>query len=97
MMLADCYKAQEQQNFLDGLFFRIERHFAARGFERGPSENWSGWMARLEKHDAAVAQLRGLVQLHQRHRFDPHGLNGAERVELRAQVERWLNGRAGAT
>ena len=90
-------KVLQERAGADSEFFRIERHFAARGFERGPSENWSGWMARLEKHDAAVAQLRGLVQLHQRHRFDPHGLNGAERVELRAQVERWLNGRAGAT
>jgi protein-glutamine gamma-glutamyltransferase len=79
---------------LDSEFYRIEKHFAARGLERGPSETWSEWLRRLEQHEVAAAQLHRVLALHQRHRFDPSGLTANEREELRATVTRWLSQRA---
>lgn len=34
------------------------------------------------------------LALHQRHRFDPHGLNETERAQLRAKVREWLMSRS---
>jgi hypothetical protein len=38
----------------------------------------------------AVTALRPLLSLHYRYRFDPAGLAGAEREQLRAEAEAWL-------
>jgi hypothetical protein len=44
----------------------------------------------LEKYERAAAELHRALVLHQRHRFDPKGLNDKERNELRAEVARWM-------
>ena len=74
----------------DSDFYLIEKHFAARGLERRPSENWSDWLRRIEEHERGAGQLQSVVMLHRRHRFDPRGLSGSERAELRAGVAQWL-------
>ena len=77
----------------DSDFYLIEKHFAARGLERAPGENWSDWFRRLARHENALAGLQPVLTLHQRHRFDPRGLTEPERAELRRQVVAWLAGR----
>ncbi len=76
---------------IDSDFYLIEKHFAARGLERGRGENWRDWLHRLAQHESAVAQLDRVLLLHHRHRFDPKGLSAEERAELRARVLTWLN------
>jgi protein-glutamine gamma-glutamyltransferase len=86
---------------VDSEFYRVEKHFAARGLERGASENWSDWLRRVdgvveggrlkvEGSTAGNLQLNRLLTLHQRHRFDPRGLDASERAALREEVSRWL-------
>lgn len=77
----------------DSEFYRIERHFAARGLARGPDENWSVWLRRAGRLEPSVTALGPVLALHQRHRFDPRGLDETERAALRAEVSRWLDGR----
>jgi len=85
----------------DSDFYRIEKHFAARGLERGASENWSVWLRRVEgagegseigalQPATGHSSLHRVLVLHQRHRFDPCGLDETERVSLREEVSRWL-------
>ena len=78
---------------VDSEFYRVEKHFAARGLERGSSENWSDWLRRIGKLETSVIALGPVLTLHQRHRFDPRGLDAAERAVLRAEVTRWLAAR----
>jgi len=80
---------------IDSDFYLIEKHFASRGLERRASENWTDWLRRIEEQEDVLAQLHRVLVLHQRHRFDPRGLNEAERAELRADVSAWLATREG--
>jgi hypothetical protein len=80
---------------VDSDFYLIERHLAARGLERRDSENWSDWLRRVEEHERAVAPLQRVLALHQRHRFDPRGLDERERGDLRTEVSQWLAQQAG--
>ena len=93
---------------VDSEFYRVEKHFAARGLERGASENWSDWLRRVERvveggrlkvegsetfnlqPSTFNSSLHRLLTLHQRHRFDPRGLDAMERAALREEVFRWL-------
>lgn len=77
----------------DSDFYLVEKYFTARGLERQPGEPWPVWLRRLEQHESAAAGLHRALVLHQRHRFDPRGLNEAERDELRGEVSRWMKGR----
>ena len=79
---------------IDSEFYLIEKYLAASGLERRPSEIWTHWLRRVEEHENKAAQLRRILLLHQRHRFDPHGLNETERAQLRAKVREWLMSRS---
>lgn len=76
---------------IDSDFYLIEKHFAARGLAREAGENWSQWLRRIEQHEVAAGRLRRVLLLHQRHRFDPRGLNAEERDELRRAVAAWMD------
>jgi hypothetical protein len=74
---------------LDSEFYMLEKMLAARGLARGPAESLADWLPRAAG-DPAVAghreEIRRLLHLHYRHRFDPQGLGPAEREELRRQA-----------
>jgi protein-glutamine gamma-glutamyltransferase len=53
-------------------------------------------MADAPPPGVAVTPLRPLLALHYRYRFDPAGLGGAEREQLRAEAEAWLAAHASA-
>lgn len=78
---------------LDSEFYQFESRLAERGVARQPSESFSDWLMRALA-DSALADLRqplqGLLRLHYRHRFDPPGLDPAERAALKSEVQECL-------
>jgi hypothetical protein len=79
---------------LDSEFYRLETQLAARGILRQPSEPLADWLERALM-EPALAELRvpvrQLLQLHYRHRFDPHGLNPDERALLKQETKNCLH------
>jgi uncharacterized protein YbdZ (MbtH family) len=78
---------------LDSEFYEVERKLIQRGLGRQPGEPLSAWLARIAA-DPAVAGLRSplleLLRLHYRLRFDPQGLDAAERATLRRDTQACL-------
>jgi protein-glutamine gamma-glutamyltransferase len=75
---------------LDSEFYLIESRLVERGARRQPSEPLSAWLLRAIA-DPALAdlggQLRALLSLHYRYRFDPQGLSQADREALRREAK----------
>ena len=70
---------------LDSEFYRLEKKLAARGLPRSDSETLSGWLERALMEPALAdlrEPLRELLHLHYRLRFDPPGLDAADRQAL---------------
>jgi hypothetical protein len=69
----------------DSEFYAVERALARRGVARAPQESLRAWGARAVAtlEGAARARFERALGLHRRYRFDPHGLAGGERDELR--------------
>jgi hypothetical protein len=74
---------------LDSEFFLLERKLAGRGLRRQSGESLGEWLQRACA-EPALSELRGtlegLLSLHYRYRFDPFGLSGEERQELRREA-----------
>lgn len=73
----------------DSELYELEQFFVKRGRGRIPEETWTDWMLRM-KTDLQPGQwkdLRDLVWLHYRYRFDPVGLDEADRQQLRRWAE----------
>lgn len=75
---------------LDSEFYRLERKLIQMGSVREPGEPLSLWLQRVTK-DPGLAGLKqsleNLLVLHYRYRFDPGGLDPAERQALRREVD----------
>ena len=69
----------------DSEFYLIERRLDAAGRGRRPAEPASAWIERIH-----ATELRPIVALHYRYRFDPAGLAASEREALRTSAEAWL-------
>jgi hypothetical protein len=85
------------QNFvwpgLDSEFYQLERKLGALNLPRQASEPLSHWLERalLDPNLAELEDpLRELLRLHYRYRFDPRGLTGKEREELRLAAQACL-------
>lgn len=65
--------------------FAIERRLALQGHGRLRGETWMAWCRRIGQ-----PSLRPIVQLYNRVRFDPAGVDEAARQRLDAQVDHWL-------
>ena len=80
---------------LDSEFYQLEVLFARRGVVRRAGETLSHWLRRAAT-DPALAERRSglqeLLRLHYRYRFDPLGLDAAEREALRRQAHECLAG-----
>jgi hypothetical protein len=66
---------------------------AELGFPRQPDEPLGPWLERVLTEPSLAAQrdtLQRLLRLHYRFRFDPAGLNPAERAELAREVTECL-------
>ena len=74
----------------DSVFYQLERVLAARGLPRQPQEPLSNWLERALVEPALTdlrIPLRELLQLHYRYRFDPRGLNDAEKKSFVQNAE----------
>jgi protein-glutamine gamma-glutamyltransferase len=78
---------------LDSEFYQLEKQLAVRGVTRQSSEPLSDWLARALAEPALNdlrTPLQELLQLHYRYRFDPHGLDEAERQMLERDAKACL-------
>ncbi|PYM93848.1 MAG: hypothetical protein DME04_09885 [Candidatus Rokuibacteriota bacterium] len=69
----------------DSEYYLIERRLESEGRGRRPWEPASAWIQRIH-----AGELRPIVELHYRYRFDPAGLDPIARVALKAGAEAWL-------
>ncbi|WP_413171999.1 transglutaminase-like domain-containing protein [Anabaena azotica] len=77
----------------DSEFYLIEKALNELGFTRQPSESLKNWMERLKKEISAsdlIEELSSLIEIHYRYRFDPQGIEDAERARLQSAVQLWL-------
>ncbi len=82
---------------IDSAFFRIEDVLEREGLERRPGEPLSIWLRRIEPLTMLpVAQLRPLLALHYRYRFDPVGLTEDELRSLSTGATAWIQSIASA-
>jgi protein-glutamine gamma-glutamyltransferase len=69
----------------DSEFYRVESALSARTAPRQPHESLAAWLARIAPSlDLNLAKdIQSVLALHYRYRFDPRGLQAAERAALR--------------
>ena len=93
-IFTDCSRNGE-----DSELYVIERRLGEQGLGRLSHETTSAWLARLAtdaKLDAeSLAALKAILDLHDRYRFDPMGLDDAQRAQLTQSAQRWLNSAKG--
>lgn len=73
-------------------FDLIETALQDFGFMRTPSEPLKNWLKslELEQRSELIAELMPIVELHYRDRFDPQGIDAAERKQLKDLMNSWL-------
>ncbi len=76
---------------LDSEFYLIEQRLAQQGLGRQEGETASAWLRRITRRGTVILPGgEGLLALHYRLRFDPHGLGPADRTTLNTRVREWL-------
>lgn len=70
----------------DSSFFRIERFLEESGFTRGRGEVVSRWLQRI-----GHSELLPLLQIHNKWRFDPAGIDENDKALLINQVDDWIS------
>jgi protein-glutamine gamma-glutamyltransferase len=71
----------------------IEQALGDLGYIRHQSESLKNWITRLENElpDASgLEDLRRIIELYYRDRFDPNGINLPEREQLKSLIKSWL-------
>jgi protein-glutamine gamma-glutamyltransferase len=81
------------QEGLDSEFYLIEQSLDELNLKRIDSEPLQEWMTRLKTQlsESDVEILRSIITLHNRYRFDPHGIEAKEREELSLLSQAWLD------
>ena len=79
---------------IDSEIYAIERALQEAGLVRYDSESWQKWLNRLQEKQQLttdlIVELKMIIKLHYRYRFDPQGLNNQERANLKSATESWL-------
>jgi len=79
---------------IDSEIYLIETALQESGMIRNTSDTWRDWLVQLEQNSLTpselIKDLRVIVQLHSRYRFDPQGINELERNQLRSMTQSWL-------
>lgn len=89
--------AQQPPTGGDSELYLIEKVLNESGFTRHHSETMKKWLSRLEKDlpaSYAINELKGIIELHYRYRFDPQGITPAERGRLKSAIRSWLETRS---
>lgn len=76
----------------DSEFYAVARALASEGRGREAGEPMADWLRAFEGREDA-SELRSLLALHNRYRFDPRGVSPEEREALRSGSARWLSSR----
>lgn len=75
-------------------FYVIEKALNELGLSRKPSESLKNWVERLKDEPSAshlIDDLKLLVELYYRSRFDPKGISETERASLKSSIKLWLD------
>lgn len=83
----------------DSVFYQIEQRLTEQGWTRQPSETFKQWLDRIDASwqvkngelDCSLAELKTLLALHYRYRFDPVKMDASEQEKLRSQLQSWLS------
>jgi protein-glutamine gamma-glutamyltransferase len=80
------------QTGIDSEFYEIEKTLDKLTLNRAPAEPLQAWIARLKAQlpDSEFQMLQRIIALHNRYRFDPHGIDASERKTLRSLSQAWL-------
>ncbi|MGB7417010.1 MAG: transglutaminase-like domain-containing protein [Thermosynechococcaceae cyanobacterium] len=73
----------------DSAFYQIEERLNVRS-QRHKSESLQRWIERLQLTPSQLKALQRILQLHYRYRFDPQGIDAAERANLERLSQTWL-------
>ncbi len=76
----------------DSDFYAIEKVLSTLGYERQPWESVKEWVERVASSPLVGDRsddLRRITELHYRYRFDPEGIDPAEKKELARMVRNW--------
>ncbi len=75
----------------DSEFYLIEAQLTAAGWGREPGETLANWLKRCgAAPKVSWPALQPILGLHYQYRFDPKGLTGQSREQLRSLARRWL-------
>jgi len=86
--------AKSNQTKREAEFYLIEKALNELGFVRQPSESLKNWIERLKEEFPAsdlIEELRLVIELHYRDRFDPKGIKENERAILHSSIQSWLD------
>jgi protein-glutamine gamma-glutamyltransferase len=85
--------AQTEKAGSDSEFYLIEQTLTEVGLHRRPDESLQDWLMRLQADltHAQLNDLRSIIDLHYRYRFDPNGILPSDRSTLRALSQLWLD------
>jgi hypothetical protein len=75
-------------------FYLIEQALINSGFVRHRTETLRDWIARLPESRLTthlIGDLKTILNLHYRYRFDPKGIDVTERELLKSGIRTWLN------
>lgn len=78
----------------DSEFYLIEKALNKSGFVRHPSDTLQNWIGKLRNNRSAafwIKDLRSILDLHYRYRFDPDGIKTTERATLKSGTQAWLD------
>ena len=78
----------------DSEFYLIEKTLNKSGFVRHPTDTLQNWIGKLQKNPSAtlwIKDLRSILDLHYRYRFDPNGIKTTERAALKSDTKAWLD------
>lgn len=77
----------------DSPFYLIEKRLNESGHLRPPWEALSTWLKKVEETRSPplpLESLESMLTIHYRYRFDPKGISGKEKEELKTKVQSWL-------
>ena len=78
----------------DSEFYLIEKALKELGFTRDRSETLRHWIERVQDNlptSDLANELRSILELHYRYRFDPQGIKITERDKLKSNCRLWLS------
>jgi transglutaminase-like putative cysteine protease len=87
VVTADANKPKFNWPGLDSEYYELEARLAASGHERHLHETPEQWLRRLRTNGVNHPSLPAILDLHYRYRFDPRGLQNADRKRLRMLSE----------